>query len=132
MVTGTVSYRALPGGASVRRQERKHMNKRGVFFLLALILAAVNPSEAQQAKKMARIGYLSPLSGPSRTLEIFKEGLRELGWARGNRSNLSIATPGTALISFLNLPLNLFASKLTSSSRGLAAGWLLQQKLRLQ
>ena len=61
------------------------MNKRVVFFLLALILAAANPTEAQQAKKMARIGYLSPQSGPPPTLVAFKEGLRKLGWVEGKQ-----------------------------------------------
>jgi len=61
------------------------MNKRVVFFLLALILAAVNPTEAQQAKKMARIGYLSAHFGPPPTLVAFKEGLRELGWVEGKQ-----------------------------------------------
>ena len=61
------------------------MNKRVVFFLLALILAAVNPTEAQQAKKMARIGYLSPQSGLPPTLVASKDGLRELGWVEGKQ-----------------------------------------------
>jgi putative ABC transport system substrate-binding protein len=61
------------------------MNKRVVFFLLALILAAANPTEAQQAKKMARIGYLSPQSGPPPTLVAFKEGLGKLGWVEGKQ-----------------------------------------------
>jgi putative ABC transport system substrate-binding protein len=50
-----------------------------VLFTLSL------EAEAQQAKKMARIGYLSPLSGPSQTLEVFEEGLRELGWVKGKQ-----------------------------------------------
>ena len=32
---------------------------------------------------MARIGFLSPLSGPTPRLVAFKEGLRELGWVEG-------------------------------------------------
>jgi putative ABC transport system substrate-binding protein len=55
-------------------------------FLVAVILLAVAVvAEAQQAKKMARIGYLSPLSGPRQTLDAFKEGLRDLGWVEGKQ-----------------------------------------------
>ena len=43
------------------------------------------PLAEAQPKKMPRIGYLSPLSGPSQTLEVFKEGLRELGWVEGKQ-----------------------------------------------
>jgi putative ABC transport system substrate-binding protein len=50
-----------------------------------LILVIISPAQAQQAKKMARIGYLSPMSGPPSTLEAFKEGLRELGWVEGKQ-----------------------------------------------
>jgi putative ABC transport system substrate-binding protein len=56
------------------------------YFLVAVILLAVAVvAEAQQAKKMARIGYLSPLSGPRQTLDAFKEGLRDLGWVEGKQ-----------------------------------------------
>jgi putative ABC transport system substrate-binding protein len=50
-------------------------------MLFALCFAAW----AQQPRRVPRIGYLSPLSGPSRTLEVFKEGLRELGWVDGKQ-----------------------------------------------
>jgi putative tryptophan/tyrosine transport system substrate-binding protein len=59
-----------------------------VVTLNALLFALSFPAQAQQpAKKMARIGYLSPQSGPLRTptLEAFKEGLRELGWVEGKQ-----------------------------------------------
>ncbi len=108
------------------------MNKGGVFFLLALILLAVNPTEAQQAKKTPRIGYLSPLSGSSQTLEVFKEGLRELGWVEGKQVEFEYRYAGATLISFLSLRPNLFALKLTSSSRGLLSGRLGQRGMRRQ
>jgi putative ABC transport system substrate-binding protein len=61
--------------------------KENIFFfaLCAVLFALCSFAEAQQPKKMARIGYLSPLSGPSRALEVFKEGLWELGWAEGKQ-----------------------------------------------
>jgi putative tryptophan/tyrosine transport system substrate-binding protein len=56
------------------------------FLVVMILLAGAVPVEAQeQAKKMARIGYLSPHSGPPTTLVAFKEGLRELGWAEGKQ-----------------------------------------------
>ena len=60
------------------------MNKRLVFFLLALILAAVNPAEAQQQpKKPPRIGLLGLAAGPARPEEAFLQGLRDLGYVEG-------------------------------------------------
>jgi putative ABC transport system substrate-binding protein len=55
------------------------------FALCATLIALCSFAEAQQAKKMARIGYLSPLSGPRQTLDAFKEGLRDLGWVEGKQ-----------------------------------------------
>jgi putative ABC transport system substrate-binding protein len=61
--------------------------QRKYFFCLAIFasLALVTFADAQQPKKMARIGYLSPQSGPPPTLEAFKEGLRKLGWVEGKQ-----------------------------------------------
>jgi len=52
-----------------------------VFGLLALPL----PAEAQKAKKIPRIGYLSRYSAEQekRQIAAFKQGLRELGYAEG-------------------------------------------------
>ncbi len=58
-------------------------NKIFILVLAIVILASVGLAEAQQAKKMARIGYLSPRCGPTGTIVAFKEGLRELGWVEG-------------------------------------------------
>jgi putative ABC transport system substrate-binding protein len=61
------------------------MFKRIVFCLpLALFLLTV--AEAQQTKKVSRIGFLaagSPFSISART-EAFRQGLRELGYVEGN------------------------------------------------
>jgi putative ABC transport system substrate-binding protein len=62
---------------------RKQMNNRVVFFLLVLILAAVDPAEAQQPKKPPRIGLLGLAGGPARPEEIFLQGLRDLGYVEG-------------------------------------------------
>ena len=51
-----------------------------VFFVAIISLA-----QAQQAAKIARIGYLSgnPLSASSERTDAFREGLRELGYVEG-------------------------------------------------
>lgn len=57
---------------------------------LILTLASVVPwapfsAEAQQGRKMARVGRLSPISSATdqRVFEGFRRGLRELGWVEG-------------------------------------------------
>jgi putative tryptophan/tyrosine transport system substrate-binding protein len=62
------------------------MNRKITLFTLsALLVALCVPVEAQQANKMARIGYLSGRSKPFDTLVEFKEGLRDLGWVEGKQ-----------------------------------------------
>ncbi|MGH7811173.1 MAG: ABC transporter substrate-binding protein [Candidatus Binatia bacterium] len=55
------------------------------FALSALLLALGSASEAQQSKKVARIGFLSPQEQTSNTplTEAFLRGLRELGYVEG-------------------------------------------------
>jgi hypothetical protein len=57
--------------------------KRTPVWLVAAFLVA-HLAEAQQPRKMARIGYLSAYSGPHQvSLLALKEGLSELGWIEG-------------------------------------------------
>src|ERR1700751_3985670 len=58
--------------------------------LCAMLLALSFPVQAQQAKSVARIGYLSRDLHPSdsraaspRNFEAFREGLRDLGYIEG-------------------------------------------------
>ena len=51
--------------------------------LCAVLVAICVSAEAQQTKKMARIGYLSAYSGPHPALGAFREGLSEVGWVEG-------------------------------------------------
>src|SRR5688572_33001604 len=55
-----------------------------ICLLLAVFLPAVF-AEAQQPKKVPRIGYLTPVSasGGSASLEAFRQGLRESGYVEG-------------------------------------------------
>src|SRR5919109_952168 len=58
----------------------------------ALLFAFCQPVEAQQPKKVPRIGYLSVLSpsSDSARIEAFRQGLHELGYVEGQ--NMSIET----------------------------------------
>src|SRR3712207_312945 len=57
-------------------------------FLAGLLLAtATRRAQAQQAGKVARIGYLEPAGNP-RLLDAFKSGMRDLGYVEGQ--NLTI------------------------------------------
>ena len=54
-----------------------------ILFVVALLVVAVI-ADAQQPKKVQRIGVLSPGSpGPSPLLDAFRQGLRELGYVEG-------------------------------------------------
>jgi putative ABC transport system substrate-binding protein len=56
-----------------------------VYVLAAVMLSAIDPADAQQAKKVPRIGWLSGGdSNSSRSqVEGFRQGLRELGYIEG-------------------------------------------------
>ena len=60
-------------------------NKFLVFVLTALFLAAVNPSHAQQAGKIFRIGFLdnSTAAGSAVLVDAFRQEMRKLGWIEG-------------------------------------------------
>jgi putative ABC transport system substrate-binding protein len=63
------------------------MKKRILLSTIAtLILAYVHLAEAQQPKKVPRIGYLSPTGDsntPTPSVDAFRRGLRELGYIEG-------------------------------------------------
>src|SRR5499426_777790 len=53
-----------------------------VLTLGALLFALCVSAEAQQAKKVYRVGFLSPLESPQ-YFEAFRQGMRELGYTEG-------------------------------------------------
>ncbi len=59
----------------------------GISTLVLGLIAAPLPAEAEQARKVYRIGYLGPRSFSSRAGSVrrkaFREGLRELGYVEG-------------------------------------------------
>src|SRR5262249_15360952 len=84
------------------------MKKAAVPILVAVILLTVAVvTEAQQPKKVPRIGFLSAVSPStiSARLDAFRQGLRELGYVEGKTLSSSgdlpmanpIAYPGSRL-----------------------------------
>ena len=60
------------------------MNKKVTGLLLGAVLVALSFSvEAQQPKKVPRIGYLTLGAGPAEPEVEFKQRLRDLGWMEG-------------------------------------------------
>jgi putative tryptophan/tyrosine transport system substrate-binding protein len=53
-----------------------------VVLLVGLALAAVHPADAQQPKKVPRIGWLGA-DPEAPTREVFRQGLRDLGYVEG-------------------------------------------------
>jgi len=65
-----------------------------VYALLALIVAAIQLADAQQPKKIPRIGYLTGIgSAPN---EAFLQGLRDLGYVEGKNILIEFRTTGGA------------------------------------
>src|SRR4029077_17778655 len=50
---------------------------------LGAMLLAVSFAEAQQAKKVPRIGFLNVGGRSNLSIEAFRQGLHELGWVEG-------------------------------------------------
>ena len=63
------------------------MRKRTLSWLMpCLMLAFVHPAQAQQAKKVPRIGFVSGVGDPTTPgfqVEAFRQGLRDLGYIEG-------------------------------------------------
>ena len=58
--------------------------KISILTLSAILLALCFSAEAQQPKKVPRIGYLTPSTSANRSLaEAFRQGLRDLGYVEG-------------------------------------------------
>jgi len=68
------------------------MRVRAIALTLTLALGLLSPplsADAQQTKKMPRIGYLSIASAPD-THEGFRKGLRELGYIEGQNITIEV------------------------------------------
>lgn len=63
-----------------------NLRRRLVGTALAALLCGSGSGEAQQTKKIARIGFLSSQSGPQPPLAAFKDGLHDLGLVEGKQT----------------------------------------------
>jgi putative ABC transport system substrate-binding protein len=56
-----------------------------LYTLIAFVVTAIYPAEAQQPAKIPRIGWLTgpPLSANAARIEAFRQGLRELSYVEG-------------------------------------------------
>src|SRR5262250_1284403 len=79
----TKSFVRLGAGSSKNAVWRIH--EKQILISCALLFALCVAAEAQQAKKIARIGYLSYFAGPPPVLVTFKRRLGELGWVEGKQ-----------------------------------------------
>src|SRR6266542_355317 len=61
------------------------MNKKSLWLFTVFVLASMHLAEAQQTKKVPRIGYLlSDSASYSTRTDAFRQGLRELGYIEGH------------------------------------------------
>jgi ABC-type uncharacterized transport system substrate-binding protein len=70
-----------------RKSKIENLKWLGLSVIAFVLLVAGAVAQAQQPKKVPRIGYLSTSTNPART-EAFRQGLRELGYVEGK--NISI------------------------------------------
>src|SRR4029453_16965042 len=67
-----------------RSKQRAGMGKKAIVVLLVgLALASFRPAEAQQPKKVARVGLLAGGRGFGSGGDAFRHSLRQLGWVEG-------------------------------------------------
>src|SRR5713226_6010620 len=67
-----------------RKSKIRNLKWAGFLAILVLLVGCAGMAEAQQPKKVPRIGVLSPgFPGPSPLLDAFRQGLRELGYVEG-------------------------------------------------
>jgi putative ABC transport system substrate-binding protein len=81
-ITASLQYSNTP----IRRRHLRFF----AFALAALLFALCPPVEAQQPKKLPRIGFLVPGSASSygSRIEAFRKGLRELKYVEGQNANI--------------------------------------------
>ena len=59
------------------------MNRKLLWLVTVFLLACLHLTEAQQPKKIPRIGFLRSAVPPQSHLDAFREGLRQLGYVEG-------------------------------------------------
>jgi ABC-type uncharacterized transport system substrate-binding protein len=66
-----------------RGQDKNIKKKITVLMLCAMLFALCLQAEAQEVKKVPRIGYLGGFTTDSTRIDAFRQGLRELGYVEG-------------------------------------------------
>ncbi len=82
----------MSAGESGRTSHSVSSRTLAIAALLLAVAAGGPPVDAQQASKIAKIGYLSPSTPAlgSRFIEEFRQGLRELGYVEGKTFVLEV------------------------------------------
>jgi len=89
-----------------------------LLALCAMLLALSSSADAQQPKKIPRIGYLTTgsLSSASENVERFRQGLRELGYVEGKTITIEYRYAGDKLDGLPDLAAELVQLKVELSS----------------
>lgn len=98
-----------------KRRDRL-VNKIICSMLSVFLLTLCSAVQAQQTKKVPRIGYLSASVRASHapSFEAFQQGLRELGYVEGQNISIEARFQRAKPKDYLNLSRSLSASKLMS------------------
>ena len=75
-----------------------------VVWLVALAFAPFCPVEAQQPKKIPRIGWLGAARTSSPRIEAFRQGLHELGYAEGKNIAIEYRLQRERTIGYVSSP----------------------------
>jgi putative ABC transport system substrate-binding protein len=97
-----------------------------IYLLATTVLATVSLAEAQQAKKVYRIGFISPSSSATAApnLEAFRQGLRDLGYVEGDNIAIEIRWAGGSAERLPHLVAELIQLKVDVLVVGAATGAL--------
>jgi ABC-type uncharacterized transport system substrate-binding protein len=108
------------GGSADQVKQLKRINT--VLLLIGFVLASIHLVEAQQPKKLPRIGYIATAgdsNNPGLVVAAFREGLRDLGYIEGKNIIVEYRYPGTEperLTSFVPELIRLKVDALVTSS----------------
>ena len=82
----TFSIRALDSQSGNRKSKIQNLKWAGFLAIVVLLVGCVGMAEAQQPKKVPRIGFISGPGDPKTPgplVEAFRQGLRDLGYIEG-------------------------------------------------
>ena len=93
------------------------MNPKLFWLVTAILLVSFHQAEAQQPKKVPRIGFLGLPSASSfgKQMEALRAGLRDLGYSKAKTFSLTTAGPRATTIGSRTWQANWFGLGSTSS-----------------